>query len=99
MKKGNIIVELLEFREKIIELCSVGEVKEIGDVLISKVLKNDTGFFDKYLEAVDDSKDWLQALWQYYNADRKGKKQDYTPASLCKLVSRLAGECKLCFCV
>ena len=87
-------MELLEFREKIIELCGVGEVKEIGDVLISKVLKNDTGFFDKYLEAVDDSKDWLQALWQYYNADRKGKKQDYTPASLCKLVSRLAGECK-----
>lgn len=87
-------MELLEFREKIIELCGVGEVKEIGDVLISKVLKNDTGFFDKYFEAVDDNKDWLQALWQYYNADRKGKKQDYTPASLCKLVSRLAGECK-----
>lgn len=93
-KKGNVIMELLEFKEKTIELCGVGEVQEIGDVLISKVLKNDTGFFDKYLEAVDDSKDWLQALWQYYNADRKEKKQDYTPASLCKLVSRLAGECK-----
>lgn len=33
-------------------------------------------------------------MWQYYEADRIEKKQDYTPKSLCKLVASLAGKAK-----
>lgn len=87
-------MELLEFKNKILSLCKVQEIKDIGEVLMRVVLNNETDFFDKYNEIIDDSKDWLQALWQYYEADREKKKQDYTPKSLCKLVSALAGECK-----
>ena len=87
-------MELLEFKNKILSLCEVQEIKDIGEVLMRVVLNNETAFFDKYNEIIDDSKDWLQALWQYYEADREEKKQDYTPKSLCKLVSELAGECK-----
>lgn len=87
-------MELLEFKNKILSLCEVQEIKDIGEVLMRVVLNNETAFFDKYNEIIDDSKDWLQALWQYYEADREEKKQDYTPKSLCKLVSALAGECK-----
>lgn len=36
------------------------------------------------------SVDWLQKIFQYYEADRKDKKQDYTPTSLAKLMATLA---------
>lgn len=87
-------MELLEFKNKVFELCKVKEVDEIGNKLMNAVLNNDIDFFEKYLSIIDDSKDWLQALWQYYEADRTEKKQDYTPKSLCKLVSALSGDCK-----
>lgn len=87
-------MELLEFKNKILEFCDVKEIKDIGGVLMNVVLKHDETFYNQYLEIIDDKKDWLQALWQYYEADRMQKKQDYTPKSLCKLVSALAGNCK-----
>ena len=88
------MVELLEFKNKILNLCNVSEIKDIGRVLMKSVLEQNTEFFNEYNKIIDNSKDWLQALWQYYEADREEKKQDYTPKSLCKLVSALAGECK-----
>lgn len=84
-------MELLEFKNKMLKLCGVSEIGDIGDILMTAVLKHDIVFFEKYNSIVDDSKDWLQALWQYYEADRTEKKQDYTPKSLCKLVSALSG--------
>ena len=87
-------MELLEFKNKMLKLCGVSEAGDIGDILMAAVLKHDIDFFEKYNSIVDDSKDWLQALWQYYEADRTEKKQDYTPKSLCKLVSALSGDCK-----
>ena len=87
-------MELLEFKHKIFELCRVKNIKGVRDVLYNAVIKNDIALFDRYNLIVDDKKDWLQALWQYYEADRTEKKQDYTPKSLCKLVSKLAGECR-----
>ena len=87
-------MELLEFKNKILNLCNVTDVKEIGGVLMNAVLKNNIDFFNGYNSIIDDTKDWLQALWQYYEADRVEKKQDYTPKSLCKLVSVLANDCK-----
>lgn len=86
-------MELLEFKNKFLDLCKVTEVKEISKILLDVVLSNNIGFYEKYNEIIDDTKDWLQALWQYYEADRTDKKQDYTPKSLCKLVSILAGNC------
>ena len=87
-------MELLEFKHKMFELCNVENIKDIRDVLYNAVIKNDVALFDGYNSIIDDKKDWLQALWQYYEADRTEKKQDYTPKSLCKLVSALAGNCK-----
>ena len=87
-------MELLEFKNKALELCNVKETKDIGNALMKIVLNHNEDFYNKYLEIVDDTKDWLQALWQYYEADRADKKQDYTPKSLCNLVSALAGNCK-----
>lgn len=87
-------MELLEFKNKILKLCNVNKIENISDVLMNAVMTHNTAFFDKFNGIIDDSKDWLQALWQYYQADRIEKKQDYTPKTLCKLVSALAGKCK-----
>lgn len=87
-------MELLKFKNKIFELLNVTETSEIGNALLDVVLKPNFYIFDEYKKLDDGSKDWLQALWQYYEADRTEKKQDYTPKSLCKLVSALAGNCE-----
>ena len=89
-----IFIELLEFKNKIFELLNVTKTSEIGNALLDVVLKPNFYIFDEYKKLDDGSKDWLQSLWQYYEADRTEKKQDYTPKSLCKLVSALSGNCE-----
>lgn len=86
-------MELLEFKHKMFDLCGVSEIAEIRDVLYNATLSQHLAIFDGYNSIIDDTKDWLQALWQYYEADRTEKKQDYTPKSLCILVAALAGNC------
>ena len=49
--------------------------------------------FGKYLNIVGDlGKDWIKHLFQYYQADRTNKKQDFTPNCLSRLLSRLSGK-------
>lgn len=67
-------MELLEFKHKMFDLCGVSEISEIRDVLYNATLSQDVSIFDGYNSIIDDTKDWLQALWQYYEADRTEKK-------------------------
>ncbi len=83
-------MELLEFRNKMFDLCAVEKTAEIGGILMAAVLENDISFFEKYQSIIDDSRDWLQLLWQYYEADRTEKKQDYTPICLAKSIAMLS---------
>lgn len=87
-------MELLSFKIKIFELLGIEKTEEIGEKLLDVVLNGKTEVFDSFKGIADDRKDWLQALWQYYEADRSFKKQDFTPKSLCKPVSALVGDCK-----
>lgn len=45
----------------------------------------------KYLELINNDleTDYLQKIWQFFMADRENKKQDFTPKSLGKLLSKL----------
>ena len=90
-------MELLEFKNKFLDLCHVENVGDTKQVLYDVVMSNNIDFFEKFTSIIDDSKDWLQAIWQYYEADRKEKKQDYTPDSIKNLVSVLAGETESVF--
>jgi type I restriction enzyme M protein len=58
------------------------------------VEKNDYKKMKEFSELVENdlTKDWLQMIFQYYNADRKEKKQDYTPKCLAQFLSRLIGD-------
>lgn len=52
-----------------------------------------TELFDEYMKVVGDlNKDWIKHLFQYYQADRINKKQDFTPKCLGELLSRLADD-------
>lgn len=82
-------MELKELTEKVLALF---QAKSTGE-LIKKLPEywNDDNTKTKFAELVGDlSVDWLQKIFQYYEADRKDKKQDYTPTTLAKLMATLA---------
>lgn len=83
-------MELKELTEKVNKIFDVSSTAELSDKLHSICLNNETEYFDSFVNLVKDlSVDWLQKIFQYYEADRKEKMQDYTPISLAKFVGRL----------
>ena len=86
-------MELKELSEKVLDLFGIENISLLKDKLMDVVLKSKTETMEKFCELVDGdlTVDWLQMIFQYYEADRKEKMQDYTPKSLAKLVARLSG--------
>ncbi len=85
-------MELKEFTIKILEMFECNEPKEfprkVKEALFSATPSK---YLDGYVNICDDlSVDHLQRIYQFYNADRAEKKQDYTPPSLAKLVAHLS---------
>lgn len=74
-------MDLTELLNKTLELLNVKNANEITEKLFDVVKDNRNDIYKKFSELVsnDLSKDWLQQIYQYYLADRKEKKQDYTP--------------------
>ena len=86
------MMELKELTDKTLKLFHVTEVADLGKALMAHL--DDTDSMREYKALVDGdlTKDWLQMIYQYYMADRKKKKQDFTPACLGELMSKLAGS-------
>ena len=84
-------MELLKLTQKIKVLFGV-DTADLGDSLKRCVEDNDESVFDAFVQLVDGdlSQDWLQKVFQYYLADRKEKKQDYTPKCLAELLAAFA---------
>lgn len=87
-------MELKELVNKTTQLFSCNSAEELGQALMVCVEKNDYKKMQEFSELVENdlTKDWLQMIFQYYCADRKEKKQDYTPKCLAQFLSRLIGE-------
>ena len=85
-------MELKELTNKICDLFGCANVSTLPDKIMSSLFsQNAPLIFEKYKELCPDLKiDWLQKVYQFYHADRKEKKQDYTPVSLAKLVAYLS---------
>lgn len=85
-------MELKELTDKTMQLFHVTDVADLGKALMAHL--DDTDNMCEYKALVDGdlTKDWLQMIYQYYMADREKKKQDFTPACLGKLMSKLAGS-------
>lgn len=86
------MLELKELTEKTLELFECNSVEELGNALMLSL--SDEYKLYKFSRLVEDdlTKDWLQMIFQYYQADRQDKKQDYTPKCLAQFLSRLVGE-------
>ena len=86
-------MELKELCEMTLNLFDVKVVDDLGKNLMRACKDNDMQKFESFAELVGNlDTDWLQKIFQYYQADRKEKMQDYTPESLADFVGRLAGD-------
>ena len=86
-------MELKELCEMTLNLFDVEVVDDLGKNLMRACKDNDMQKFESFAELVGNlDTDWLQKIFQYYQADRKEKMQDYTPESLADFVGRLAGD-------
>lgn len=83
-------MELKELTDKTLQLFKVENTKELLSAIEKSYNKIDV--MQQFCDLVDNdlSVDWLQKIYQYYEADRKDKKQDYTPASLADLMAEIA---------
>ena len=86
------MMELKELTDKTLQLFHVTDVADLGKALMEHLDDKDSMCEYKALVDGDLTKDWLQMIYQYYMADREKKKQDFTPACLGKLMSKLAGS-------
>lgn len=86
------MIELKDLYEKTLELFRIDDLKDLGDAL--RKACSDEKKLSAFCDLVDGdlTEDWLQRIYQYYLADRKEKKQDYTPKSLAVFMARLAGD-------
>ena len=84
-------MELLELVSKTKKLFNIDSVDELGKKLMCIVDLHDEKAMSDFCELVDNdlTVEWLQMIFQYYQSDRKGKMQDYTPSSLAALISKL----------
>lgn len=87
-------MELKELTDKTLELLEINNTDEMSSRLFEVVKNNSNQIYEQFIELVsnDLSIDWLQKIFQYYQADRKDKMQDYTPKSLADFMGLLAGE-------
>lgn len=86
-------MELGALKEKVFEIFEIDNTEALAGKLFETVRNNDTGKYTEFKNAVRTLEtDWLQKIYQYYSADRKEKKQDYTPYSLARFATKLAGK-------
>ena len=83
-------MELGELCKKTLSIFRCESVSELGGKLYDAVMNGETLKLTAFCDAVGDlTVDWLQRIFQYYEADRQEKKQDYTPKSIAKLCAEL----------
>lgn len=86
-------LELKELAERTLTLFNLTSCSDLGGALMQCVASGNTEKYAAFADLVKDlSVDWLQKIYQYYQADRKVKKQDYTPKSVAEFMAKLCGE-------
>ena len=90
-------MELKELTEKTLKLLEIESTDEMSKRLFDVVRNNDIHVYEHFCELIENdlSVDWLQKIYQYYQADRKEKMQDYTPKTLADFMGLLAGESEI----
>lgn len=85
-------IDLLDLTQGVTAIFGASSVDGLRSALSECVKNNDLCKYVQFKALVGDLKiDWLQRVYQYYLADRKTKKQDFTPAGLASFVGALVG--------
>lgn len=65
-------MELKQLVDESMELFEIDNIKDLGSKLMEIVIEDKIEYYKKFKELVEDlSVDWLQKIFQYYEADRK----------------------------
>lgn len=85
-------MELKELTDKTLALFDANSPQELSDRIYKTVMGNGTEKYQAFIDLVDGdlSKDHMQKIYQYYQADRQNLGQDYTPSS--KVIDMCAGS-------
>lgn len=86
------LTELLSRTKNLFDVKNTGELtKKLKQVAINNMFE----YHKEFADIVGDlNEDWLQKIYQYYEADRENKKQDYTPKTIGVLLCKLLGKCQ-----
>lgn len=86
-------MDLKKLTEESLKIFEVESIEELSDKIMQICINNKKEYFKEFKDLVQDLEtDWLQKIFQYYEADRKEKKQDYTPKTLAELVAKLSQQ-------
>lgn len=87
-------MELKELTDKTLKLFKATTTNMLLEKIYKVCINNETDIYNKFKELVDNDleTDYLQKIFQYYEADRENKGQDYTPKCLSKLVAKLSQD-------
>lgn len=85
-------MELKTLTEQALALFDVDNPEHLGEAVFKAC--NDTHKLDEFCTLVRDdlSVDYLQMIYQYYCADRKDSKQDFTPKTIASFMGLLVGK-------
>lgn len=90
------MMELKELTQKVLRIFGAVSTVTLPESIMSCIFSGQRNqIYNEYLDICPDlSVDWIQRIYQYYSADLKGKKQDYTPVSISRLVALLTNTQK-----
>ena len=84
------MIELSELTKNVLEIFEIETQEDLSKSIYDAVMSDDVKKYEKFEILVQDlSVDWLQMIYQYWLADREGKKQDYTPKSLALFLAKM----------
>ena len=85
-------MELKELTDRTLGLFGITDPEQLGAAVLDACRDPAKLRSFRGLVGGDLSVDWMQKIYQYYLADRKEKKQDYTPSSVAQFMGMLTGS-------
>lgn len=81
--------ELKSVVDRLISYFELDDIGYLGEKMMGILFSEEKNkVFDEYVSIVEDMEiDWIQKIFQYYKSNREELNQDYTPASLAKLLA------------
>ena len=82
-----------DIKQILMNAFEIEDISLMPEAIKSTVKNNNFSVYDKIIDkGINLDIDFLQIVFQYYEADRENKKQDYTPKTLAQFVGELTKD-------